>query len=45
MTMKSSFMNIEFQAINWDSIDTTEHKGETGHPFGKFCNSKVSEYG
>ena len=23
-------MNIEFQAINWDSIDTTEHKGETG---------------
>ena len=30
MTMKSSFMNIEFQAINWDSIDTTEHKGETG---------------
>ena len=30
MTVKSSFMNIEFQTINWDAIETTGHKGETG---------------
>ncbi len=30
MTAKTSFMNFEFQTINWDLIETSLHKGETG---------------
>ena len=35
MTVKTTSTNIEFQTINWDSIETIEHKGETGTSFCK----------
>ena len=28
-------MSIEFQTINWDLVEITEHKGETGTAFWK----------
>ena len=28
-------MKIEFQTINWDLVEMTEHKGETGNAFWK----------